>query len=46
MPLVGTARRLGLGRRHALLAAVLAALILRAFQIVLSGHRDRILFCN
>jgi len=30
--------------RHALLAAMLAALILRTFQIVFSGHRDHTLF--
>ena len=42
--LVGTVRRLGLGPWHAFLAAVFAALILRTFQIVLSGHCDQILF--
>lgn len=41
--LVGTVRRPGFGLRHALLAAVFAALILHTFQIVLSGHRDQIL---
>jgi hypothetical protein len=40
--LVGTMRRLGLRLWHALLAAVFAALILYAFQIVLSGHCDQI----
>ena len=30
--------------RHALLAAMLAALILHAFQIAFSGHRDQTLF--
>jgi hypothetical protein len=30
--------------RHALLAAMLAALILHTFQIVFSGHRDLTLF--
>src|ERR1700681_3475515 len=30
--------------RHALLAAILAALILHAFQVVFSGHRDQTLF--
>jgi hypothetical protein len=44
--LVGTLRRLGLRLWHALLAAAFAALILYTFQIVLSRHRDQILFCN
>jgi hypothetical protein len=44
--LVGTMRWLGFRLRHALLATVFAALILHTFQIVLSGHRGRILFCN
>jgi hypothetical protein len=33
-----------LGFRHALLAAMFAALILRTFQIVFLRHRDQILF--
>jgi hypothetical protein len=37
-------RRLGLRLWHALLAAVLAALILHTFQIVFPGHRDQTLF--
>jgi hypothetical protein len=45
-PLVGTVPRFGLGLWHAFLAAVFAALILRTFQIVLSGHRDQILSCS
>jgi hypothetical protein len=39
--LVGTVRRFGLWLRHALLAAMFAALILHTFQIVLSGHRHQ-----
>jgi hypothetical protein len=35
---------LSLRLRHALLAAMLAALILRTFQIVFSGHRNHTLF--
>jgi len=42
--LVGAAWRPGLRFRHALLAAVFAALILHTFQIVLSWHRGQILF--
>jgi hypothetical protein len=38
--LIGTVGRLGLGLRHALLAAMFAALILRTFQIVLLRHCD------
>jgi hypothetical protein len=37
--LIGTMWRLGFGLRHALLAAMFAALILRTFQVVFSGHR-------
>jgi hypothetical protein len=44
--LIGTVRRLGLGLWHTLLATVFAALILHTFQIVLSGHRNQILFCS
>ena len=44
--LVGAVRRLGLRLRHALLAAVFAALILHTFQIVLSWYRGQIPFCN
>jgi len=44
--LVGTVRRLGLRLRHALLAAMFAALILHTFQIVLTGHRHQILFSS
>ena len=36
--LVGTVWRLGLGLCHALLSTMFAALILDAFQVVLSGH--------
>jgi len=42
--LIGSMRRLGLRLWHALLAAVLAALILHTFQIVFPGHRDQTLF--
>jgi hypothetical protein len=38
--------RLGLRLRHALLAAMFAALILHTFQIVFSGHRDQTLSCR
>jgi ABC-type Co2+ transport system permease subunit len=41
--LIGTVGRLGLGPWHALLAAMLAALILYTFQIVFFGHRNRTL---
>jgi hypothetical protein len=44
--LVGTVRRLELKLRHALLAAIFAALILHTFQIVLTGHRHQILFSS
>jgi hypothetical protein len=44
--LVGTVRRLGLRLRHALLTTMFAALILHTFQVVLTGHRHQILFCN
>ena len=44
--LIGTVRWPGLRFRHALLAAVFAALILHTFQIVLSWHRVQILFCD
>lgn len=36
---ISTVRRLGLRLRHALLAAVLAALILQAFHVVFTRHR-------
>ncbi|MEO6782338.1 MAG: hypothetical protein ABI196_15805 [Bradyrhizobium sp.] len=38
--LIGTMRGLGLGLGHALLAAMFAALILHAFEIVFLRHRD------
>jgi len=52
MPLIGSIAtprltpscRPWLRLRHALLAAMLAALILLTFQIVFSGHRDHTLF--
>src|SRR5580704_13653266 len=42
--LIRTAARFWLGLWHALLAAMFAALILHAFQIVFPGHRDRTSF--
>jgi hypothetical protein len=42
--LIRTKGRLGLSCRHALLAAMFAALILHTFQIVFFGHRDWSLF--
>jgi hypothetical protein len=42
--LIRTTGRLGFRPWHALLATMFAASILRAFQIVFFGHRDRTLF--
>jgi hypothetical protein len=44
--LIGTVGRLGLRLWHALLAAMLSALVLHTFQIVLFGHRNRTLSCR